>query len=132
MVSPILINFVLALLFGAAIGLERESSSQGVGSAGGIRTYSLIALLGAVCGLFYVSNLVIMAVLIASVFFIILISYYILNSSITKDVGLTTELSLTPRPACTLCRLRTTNASASSKTLRSGPSKSSVSTYSLA
>ena len=94
MISPILINFALALLFGAAIGLQRESSNHGAGSAGGIRTYSLIALLGAVCGVFYINNMSIMAILISAIFFIILVSYYILNSSFTKDFGLTTELAI--------------------------------------
>jgi len=91
---PIIINFILAILFGAAIGLERESSKQGLGSAGGIRTHSLIALLGALSGAFYINNLAIFAILIAVIFFIILISYYILNSSATKDFGMTSELAI--------------------------------------
>lgn len=90
----IIINFILALLFGAAIGLERESSKQGAGSAGGIRTHSLIALLGALCGVFYINNLTILAILIASVFFIMLISYYIINSLTAKDFGMTSELAI--------------------------------------
>lgn len=90
----IIINFILALLFGAAIGLERESSKQGTGSAGGIRTHSLIALLGALCGVFYINNLTVLAILIASVFFIMLISYYIINSLAAKDFGMTSELAI--------------------------------------
>src|SRR3989344_8749068 len=86
------INIVLALLFGAAVGLERES--VGAGSAGGIRTHSLIALLGALCGIFYVNGLTLISFLIASVFFIILVAYYCLNTIITKNVGMTSELAI--------------------------------------
>ncbi|MEI7424748.1 MAG: DUF4010 domain-containing protein [Candidatus Staskawiczbacteria bacterium] len=92
--TSIIINFILALLFGAAIGLERESSKQGAGSAGGIRTYSLIGLLGALCGVFYINNLTVLAILIATIFFIILVSYYILNSLDSKDFGMTSELAI--------------------------------------
>ncbi|MSU54635.1 MAG: DUF4010 domain-containing protein [Candidatus Staskawiczbacteria bacterium] len=94
MIPTAAIHLFLALLFGAAIGLERESSKQGDGSAGGIRTYSLIAMLGAVCGILYTSNLQLLALLIIAVFFIILVSYYCLNAFMTKDVGMTSELAI--------------------------------------
>jgi len=92
--NSIVINILLALLFGAAIGLERESGGQHSGSAGGIRTFALISLLGALCGIFYINNLTVLAILIAAVFFIILISYYITNSTYTKSFGMTNELAI--------------------------------------
>lgn len=91
----LLINFGLALLFGAAVGLERENGGQNsTVSPGGIRTYSLIALLGALCGVFYINNFDVFAILIATIFFLILLSYYILNSINSKTMGLTTELAI--------------------------------------
>lgn len=95
MLSTFAVNLFLALLFGAAIGLERESSNKDEqGSAGGIRTHTLIALLGAVCGIFYMSSLPVLAILLSAVFFIILISYYAIGSNHTKDFGMTSELAM--------------------------------------
>ena len=88
------INLILSLLFGAVIGLERESSSQGGGSVGGIRTFSLIALLGAICGIFYIKNLETLAFLIMGVFFVLLVVYYAINSYARKSYGITSELSI--------------------------------------
>lgn len=88
------LNLFLALLFGAAIGLERESSNQGEGSAGGIRTHALISLLGAICGVFYISGLQFLAFLMAIVFFTVLVVYYAISSYTTKDMGMTSELGI--------------------------------------
>jgi len=88
------INLILSLLFGAVIGLERESSSQGGGSVGGIRTFSLISLLGAICGIFYIKNLETLSFLIAGVFFVLLVVYYAINSYARKSYGITSELSI--------------------------------------
>lgn len=84
----------LAVIIGAAIGLERESSQQGISSAGGIRTYSLISLLGALCGVFFIHNLLWVSIIIASVFSILLVSNYILGSYFSKELGLTSEISI--------------------------------------
>lgn len=84
----------LAVIIGAAIGLERESSMQGMSSAGGIRTYSLISLLGALCGVFFINNLLWVSIIIASVFSILLVSNYILGSYFSKELGLTSEISI--------------------------------------
>jgi len=94
MFSVYTLNLFLALLFGSAIGLERESSQQGEGNPGGIRTHALIALLGAVCGIFYVSGLHFIALLIAIVFFAVLLAYYSISCIITKDLGMTSELAI--------------------------------------
>lgn len=87
-------KLLLSILFGAAIGLEREGSQQGVGSAGGVRTYSLIALLGAICGLFYINNLQDLSILLAIIFLAMLVVYYAINSYYTKDFGMTSELAI--------------------------------------
>lgn len=94
MVPILAFKLVLALLFGAAVGLERESSQPKEGSAGGMRTYALIALLGSICGILLVNNLQAMAAVLAGVFFCIVIVYYALGSFTTKDFGMTTEVSI--------------------------------------
>ena len=73
-------NLFLAVIIGAAIGLERESSQQGISSAGGIRTYSLISLLGALCGVFFINNLIWVSIIIAGVFSTLLVVNYTLVS----------------------------------------------------
>ncbi len=88
------INLILALLFGAAIGLERESSHGGEGSAGGIRTHALIALLGAVCGILITGGYQNLALLTAAVFFIMVLVYYALSSYTSKELGMTSELGI--------------------------------------
>jgi uncharacterized membrane protein (DUF4010 family) len=87
-------KIVLSLIFGATIGLERESSKQGAGGIGGIRTYSMIALIGAMAGILFTHNFSSLALVIASAFLILLISYYVVASSTTHDFGLTSELSV--------------------------------------
>ena len=95
MIPPITIQLILAMLFGAAIGLERESaSSPNTSSAGGIRTYTLISLLGALCGVFYTNNIMAMAIIVAVTFFAILLAYYAIGSYASKNFGMTTELAM--------------------------------------
>ena len=90
----------IALLLGAAIGLERESyenrtdktEKSGHGSLG-VRSYSLVALLGAVSTLVTPIHPGLFA-LIALVFVAITVTYYIIGSITTKDHGFTTELAI--------------------------------------
>jgi uncharacterized membrane protein (DUF4010 family) len=94
MVSILAFKFVLALLFGAAVGLERESSQPQEGSAGGMRTYALIALLGSICGILFVKDFQSLGTAVATVFFAIVVVYYGVGSYMTKDFGMTTEISI--------------------------------------
>ncbi|HBU06552.1 MAG TPA: hypothetical protein DEB09_00535 [Candidatus Magasanikbacteria bacterium] len=94
MFSSILAKILLSVLFGAAIGLERESSNQGPTTLGGIRTYSLFCLLGAIAGIFYINNILPLAVIIVSSILLLVAIYYAIGSFFTKDFGLTTELSV--------------------------------------
>jgi len=94
MTSILAFNFVLALLFGAAIGLERESSQPQEWSAGGMRTYSLIAVLGAICGALYMNNFAIFSMVVAGFFFGMILIYYAMGSLRTGDFGMTTEISI--------------------------------------
>ncbi len=96
MLSDLFINLTLALIFGATIGLERESSKPGdsnVGSVGGIRTFALISLMGGLAGILFMHNYGPLAVCLVAGFLILLIAYYIGESNNTKHYGITSELS---------------------------------------
>lgn len=90
-------NIVLALLLGAAIGLERQSANQLAADRladSGIRTFSLIGLLGCIASIFYVNGLPIVFVLMTSAFVILLALHYVLASMETRDFGFTTEIAV--------------------------------------
>ncbi len=93
MLSGLFIKLLLSIIFGATIGLERESSNQGNSSIGGIRTFSLIAIIGAITGVLLTNNYQNFAILIAAVFFVLIVSYYVMGTLSTKDFSLATELS---------------------------------------
>lgn len=96
MISDLFINLILALVFGASIGLERESSKQGeshTGSVGGIRTFSLISLMGALTGVFFLHHYETLAIIVVVGFLVLLIANYIIEGLNTKDFGITSELS---------------------------------------
>ncbi|MFH0974863.1 MAG: DUF4010 domain-containing protein [Spirochaetota bacterium] len=93
MLPDLFIKLILSIVFGATIGLERESSNPGDNTIGGIRTFSLIALAGALTGVLYSENYIPFAIVISAAFSILIISYYIIGSSSTKDYGLTSEIS---------------------------------------
>lgn len=96
MLDSLLLKIILSVLLGAAIGLERESGNinNDKNSAGGIRTFSLISLLGTLTGIFYINNFLLLAGIITIIFFILIIIYYTLSSNTTKDFGLTSEISI--------------------------------------
>lgn len=98
MILSLPIKLLLSVLFGGLIGLERESSQnkdniKHVGSIGGVRTYSLIALLGALSGLMLNQNLPNIFFLIATTMCALVVVYYFLGTSITKRTGMTTEIA---------------------------------------
>ena len=50
-------RFGIVLLIGLLIGLEREAAkSEQRDLIAGVRTYTIVALIGGVCGLFYVAG----------------------------------------------------------------------------
>ena len=95
MLTGLLTKLILAIVFGATIGLERESGKKTTsGEVGGIRTYALIALIGALVGMFFTNSFSALALLIAGAFLVLLITYYAVSSPVTKNFGLTSELSV--------------------------------------
>ncbi len=96
MLSGLFINLALALIFGATIGLERESSKPGeanAGGVGGIRTFTLISLVGGLAGVLFLHEATSLALCLVAGFLLLLISYYIVESLTTKRFGITSELS---------------------------------------
>jgi uncharacterized membrane protein (DUF4010 family) len=93
MFSDLFVNLLLALVFGATVGLERESSRPNEPHVGGIRTFSLIALTGSLAGIFFLHNYATLGTLLVIGFFVLLISYYVAEAVHTKDFGITSELS---------------------------------------
>ncbi len=74
MLSDLFVKLILSIIFGATIGLERESSNPGETGIGGIRTFSLIALSGALAGVLFSHNYIPLAVIVSAAFFILIIS----------------------------------------------------------
>jgi uncharacterized membrane protein (DUF4010 family) len=93
MLSEIFTNLVLSIILGATVGLERESFNPGKDTIGGIRTYSLIALLGSLSGILYINSFVSMSVMIAGAFMLLVIAYYVMGTSVSKDFGMTNEIA---------------------------------------
>lgn len=91
------LKLLLAIILGALIGLERESATdpeaiKEMGDRWGLRTYSLISLLGAIAGLLYLFGNNILSIIITVSFFILIFIYYGVGGWMIKSMGLTTEL----------------------------------------
>lgn len=90
------VKLLISLLLGAAIGLERESariSDSDEAADSGIRTFSLVGLLGCLAAMFYVNDLPLVFILLTAGFVVLVCSHYFLASSKTKEFGFTTEIS---------------------------------------
>ncbi len=91
------LKLLLAIVLGGLIGLERESATdtetrKESGDMWGLRTYSLISLLGAVAGLLSLYGNIYLSIIITVSFFILIFIYYGLGGWMIKSMGLTTEL----------------------------------------
>ncbi|MBL7852443.1 MAG: MgtC/SapB family protein [Cyclobacteriaceae bacterium] len=93
MTSDLFINLILAFIFGATVGLERESSKGSGPHVGGIRTFSLMSMSGALAGIFIVHGYLVLGVAVIVGFLLLLISNYITEGLHSKDFGITSELS---------------------------------------
>jgi uncharacterized membrane protein (DUF4010 family) len=103
--TDILLRILLAVVLGAILGLETETRDIEIKGAdrktkeekaklGGVRTYSVLALLGALAGIFYFSgNLVLVYMLFAAVIGLV-VAAYVLNVQVKQAFGLTTELAV--------------------------------------
>lgn len=94
MLSTLPGQLLLALLIGAAIGLERERSGKKGSATSGVRTFAIASLLGAIAGYLYLNNFSSLALFIAGSVSVLIVAYYIVGSLVTKDVGPTTEIAI--------------------------------------
>ncbi|MBI5254426.1 DUF4010 domain-containing protein [Candidatus Falkowbacteria bacterium] len=99
------LKFLIAIALGAVIGLERQAHHQeekdaeskrlqkfDLGSPGGLRTFAIVAAIGAIVGLLSINSYCYIGAIIASAVIILLCSYYIIDGWLTKSTGMTTEL----------------------------------------
>jgi uncharacterized membrane protein (DUF4010 family) len=101
-ITSLAFTLLVGLGLGAVIGLEREVNEKSKHDQDptlkpiaivGLRSFSLITILGVITGFLYpvFSGL---SIVIASVFFLLLLIFYILHTHQTKDTGITTELAM--------------------------------------
>lgn len=94
--QELLVNFGIALGLGALIGLEREYTQMQRGGSrgwGGVRTFPLIALLGALIGFFSEKYSVSLAAIgFSAVAALIIISHYVFASK-RERIGITSEVA---------------------------------------
>ena len=98
------LKFLIALALGAVLGLERQAHHQeekendsilkkfDLGTPGGLRTFSIIAMLGALVGFLSINSYVCFSALITAAVLLLLCAYYVIDGWLTKSTGLTTEL----------------------------------------
>ncbi len=94
-------KLLISLIIGAVIGLERESQTQAsvkpkgshVPGSVGVRTFSLLTTLGTISGIM-MKDFFPIFVVISSAFIAILVTYYVMHSTFTRDTGFTTELGI--------------------------------------
>jgi len=101
---PLTAKLFIAMALGAIIGIERgihqREYIQGdanqpatFGNLGGLRTYTLIALFGALTGLMNLYSSPVYGYILAAAFFLLLSFYYIVDSFLKKATGLTSEFA---------------------------------------
>ena len=90
-------DFATALLIGAMIGIEREKrkAESGAGATGGLRTFILIALVGASAGWLSktTSTPWLLVVSLVAVTVLVLAGYLLESRAKPNDLGLTTEVA---------------------------------------
>lgn len=100
----ILARFILALGFGAILGLETETRAIPTNEKerdllererlGGVRTYTTLSLFGALSGLMFAAGYEIFAYLMFIAIATIVLAAYVLNVQYRQAFGMTTEVSI--------------------------------------
>ncbi len=89
------VSLFLAAIFGALLGLGRESSvDKDVEVTSGVRTFTLVSLMGAFAGVFYLQESVSSFLVVSFSVTVLVIAYYVVSSLKSGHVGVTTELAL--------------------------------------
>lgn len=93
---PLFLKFIISLLLGSIIGLERETGNEKkpeLWTLGGVRTFALIAFLGSLSGFLLSSNNFVLSNIITCFVFISILIYYFITAFKANTTGLTTEIS---------------------------------------
>lgn len=91
--ESIIFKLFVSILIGAAIGLERQSGATQQ-APGGIRTFSLISLMGAIGGVLYISGASLLFAFITGFVSLLILAYYIIYSLMSKQLGFTNEIAV--------------------------------------
>jgi len=88
------VNTLLALLLGAAIGLRGELDGQGNKNIlGGFRTHAFLALVGAISGIFILSENYVLPALLTGSILMMIVGYYVSGVVLSKAYGITSEIT---------------------------------------
>ena len=90
------IKFIISLLLGSMIGLERETGNdkkQELWTLGGVRTFALISFLGSISGFLFLNKDYALSNIISIFVFLAILVYYFITAFKANTTGLTTEIS---------------------------------------
>lgn len=93
---PLFIKFIISLLLGSVIGLERESvknKKHELWTLGGVRTFALISFLGSISGFLFINKDFALSNIISAFVFTAILVYYTITAYHIHSTGLTTEIS---------------------------------------
>jgi uncharacterized membrane protein (DUF4010 family) len=102
-IISLILKILLSFIVGGVLGLEVETRSNDEisnterresQSIGGVRTYSTIALLGAITGIFYTLEFYILIPIFFGFLTLLIIVAYALDVFFNKSFGLTTEIAV--------------------------------------
>ena len=92
-------KLLLSLVLGGLIGLEREMNEKSMRSGKkalsvvGVRSFALIGMLGGMTGLIY-NNTPLFALITTGIFAVLVLTFYVLDTRLSKETGITTELAM--------------------------------------
>ncbi|KKQ28072.1 MAG: hypothetical protein US42_C0002G0027 [Candidatus Magasanikbacteria bacterium GW2011_GWC2_37_14] len=93
MLESIAFKLFLSILIGAAIGLERQSGATQE-APGGIRTFSIVSLMGALGGVLLTSGANVLFAIMSAFVALLILAYYVIYSLKSNKLGFTNELAV--------------------------------------
>lgn len=96
---PLPFLIMLSFVLGGVIGVERQINEKTSDHKGkmksviGLRSFALIAGLGSIAGAMY-GEFIVLSALITSAFFLLVLTFYVVDTMQSKERGITTELSM--------------------------------------